>query len=131
MTGCVALRKDVYYVRLSYYDKDHIRKDKFVSTRLLGRGAKQKATAMIDSLIEKYSYLEKQFSHFLARNDIRHLKFHCLRHTSATILLSNGCDIKTVSARLGHSSIDTTNIYVHVLESVDRQAATTFENLCN
>ena len=73
----------------------------------------------------------KQFSHFLARHDIRHLKFHCLRHTSATILLSNGCDIKTVSARLGHSSIDTTNIYVHVLESVDRQAATSFENLCN
>ena len=73
----------------------------------------------------------KQFSHFLARHDIRHLKFHCLRHTSATILLSNGCDIKTVSARLGHSCIDTTNIYVHVLESVDRQAATTFENLCN
>ena len=43
MTGCVALRKDVYYVRLSYYDKDHIRKDKFVSTGLSGRGAKQKA----------------------------------------------------------------------------------------
>ena len=59
MTGCVALRKDVYYVRLSYYDKNHIRKDKFVSTGLSGRGAKQKATAMIDSLIEKYSYLEK------------------------------------------------------------------------
>ena len=73
----------------------------------------------------------KQFSHFLDRHNIRHRKFHCLRHTSATILLSSGCDIKTVSARLGHSSIDTTNIYVHVLESVDRQAATTFENLCN
>lgn len=73
----------------------------------------------------------KQFSHFLDRHNIRHLKFHCLRHTSATILLSIGCDIKTVSARLGHSSIDTTNIYIHVLESVDRQAATTFENLCN
>ena len=70
----------------------------------------------------------KQFSHFLARHDIRHLKFHCLRHTSATILLSNGCDIKTVSARLGHSSIDTTNIYVHMLESVDRNAAMTFDS---
>ena len=50
MTGCVALRKDVYFVRLSYYDTDHMRKDKFVSTGLSGRGAKQKATAMIDSL---------------------------------------------------------------------------------
>ena len=73
----------------------------------------------------------KQFSHFLARHNIRHLKFHCLRHTSATILLATGCDIKTVSARLGHSSIETTDIYVHMLESIDRQAATTFENLCN
>ena len=59
MTGCVTLRKDVYYVRLSYYDNNHKRKDKFVSTGLSGRGAKQKATAMIESLIEKYKYLEK------------------------------------------------------------------------
>ncbi len=71
----------------------------------------------------------KQFSHFLAKHNIRHLKFHCLRHTSATILLTNGCDIKTVSARLGHSSIETTNIYVHMLESVDRQSTIAFETL--
>ena len=30
MTGCVALRKDVYYVRLTYYDKNHYRKDKWI-----------------------------------------------------------------------------------------------------
>lgn len=59
MTGCIALRKDVYYVRLTYYDRNHQRKDKWVSTGLSGRGAKQKATAMIQSMIEKYSYLEK------------------------------------------------------------------------
>lgn len=59
MTGCVALRKNVYYVRLTYYDKNHKRKDKWVTTGLSGRGAKQKATAMIESMIEKYSYLEK------------------------------------------------------------------------
>ena len=72
----------------------------------------------------------KQFSKFLDRHNIRHLKFHCLRHTSATLLLSNGCDIKTVSARLGHSSIETTNIYVHMLESVDKEAAITFDRIC-
>ena len=58
MTGCVAQRNDVYYVRLTYYDKNHKRKDKWVSTGLSGRGAKAKAAAMINSLIEKYSYLE-------------------------------------------------------------------------
>ena len=55
MTGCVALRKDVYYVRLTYYDKNHYRKDKWVSTGLSGRGAKQKATAMTDRLPEETS----------------------------------------------------------------------------
>lgn len=59
MTGCIAIRKDVYYVRLTYYDRDHNRKEKWISTGLSGRGAKQKATAMIDSMIEKYKYLEK------------------------------------------------------------------------
>lgn len=59
MTGCVAQRKDIYYVKLTYYDKNHYRKEKWISTGLSGRGAKQKATAMIDSMIEKYSYLEK------------------------------------------------------------------------
>ena len=59
MTGCIAQRKDIYYVRLTYYDKDRKRKDKWISTGLSGKGAKQKATAMINSLIDKYSYLEK------------------------------------------------------------------------
>ena len=59
MNGCIAIRKGVYYVRLTYYDRDHNRKEKWISTGLSGRGAKQKATAMIDSMIEKYKYLEK------------------------------------------------------------------------
>ena len=71
----------------------------------------------------------KQFSNFLKRHGIRHLKFHGLRHTSATMLLANGCDIKTVSTRVGHADIDTTNIYVHALESTDRKAAQTFDYL--
>ena len=71
----------------------------------------------------------RQFSRFLKRHNIRHLKFHGLRHTSATMLLANGCDIKTVSSRLGHADISTTNIYVHALESADRQAAKTFDKI--
>lgn len=69
----------------------------------------------------------KQFDHFLKRHGIRHLKFHGLRHTSATLLLSHGCDIKTVSSRLGHTSIDTTNIYVHALAKADKRAAECFD----
>ena len=71
----------------------------------------------------------KQFDKFLKKYGFRHLKFHGLRHSSATYLLSNGCDIKTVSKRLGHTSIDTTNIYVHALERTDKAAAECFDSI--
>ena len=71
----------------------------------------------------------KQFDHFLKRHGIRHLKFHGLRHTSATMLLANGCDIMTVSKRLGHSDIETTGIYVHALHETDKLAADTFDRV--
>ena len=49
---------------------------------------------------------------------------HSLRHTHATQLLAAGVDAKTVSVRLGHSSVAfTLRTYVHVLEEVERGAA--------
>lgn len=66
---------------------------------------------------------------FLKRHNLPHVKFHALRHSSATLLLSSGENIKSVSARLGHKQLSTTNRYVHALHSADKAAAETFENL--
>lgn len=71
------------------------------------------------------------FSKFLKRKGMEHKKFHALRHTSATLLLSNGTNIKNVASRLGHAQLKTTNRYVHAIEEADRQAANTFETLFN
>ncbi|MEZ3438056.1 MAG: site-specific integrase [Oscillospiraceae bacterium] len=64
----------------------------------------------------------KQFSKFLARNGLKHRKFHSLRHTSATLMLYGGVSIKQVQRRLGHGDIETTNKYLHVLEEADKTA---------
>ncbi|QQE78101.1 site-specific integrase [Alicyclobacillus sp. SO9] len=49
--------------------------------------------------------------------------FHDLRHTHATWLLESGVDLKTVSQRLGHSSITiTADLYAHVTDSMQRAA---------
>lgn len=54
------------------------------------------------------------------------ITFHSLRHTHATQLLAAGVDAKTVSKRLGHSSVAfTLQTYVHVVEEVERGAADT------
>ncbi len=71
------------------------------------------------------------FNKFLKRNNLPHRKFHALRHTSATILLSNGTNIKNVAQRLGHSQLKTTDRYVHAVEQAERKAVNTLESIFN
>lgn len=65
----------------------------------------------------------KQFSKFLKKHNLRHRKFHALRHTSATLLLYGGINIRQVQCRLGHSELETTQKYLHYLTEADVQAA--------
>lgn len=71
----------------------------------------------------------KQFSKFLERNVLKHRKFHALRHTSATLLLYGGVNIKQVQERLGHGDISTTNKYLHCIAEADEAAANVLQDM--
>lgn len=56
------------------------------------------------------------------------IPLHGLRHTAATLLISQAVDVRTVSGRLGHASTSTTlNIYSHALKELDKTASDKLE----
>ena len=62
-------------------------------------------------------------SKFSKRHGLQHVNPHAFRHSVASILISAGTDIVTVSKQLGHSQVSTTgDIYSHVIEEAKAQA---------
>lgn len=76
------------------------------------------------------STFQKAFSVALVRSEIaKHASPHTLRHCFATHSLENGIDIRTVQQQLGHSSVETTEIYTHVLKRGAQAVRSPLEDL--
>ena len=74
--------------------------------------------------------ITKWFRQFLEDKNLPYITFHGLRHTHATLLISQGLDVRTVSNRLGHAQTSTTlNIYAHAFAKMDREASDKLDNL--
>ncbi len=70
------------------------------------------------------------FARLVKRAKLPHIRFHDLRHSFGTLALASGVDLKTVSNALGHSAISTTaNVYLHAVESLERDAAARIDAL--
>lgn len=68
-----------------------------------------------DGSILKPDYVSHKFNEILKNNNLKHIRFHDLRHSCASLLLSNKVTMKDIQIWLGHSSYNTTaNIYTHV-----------------
>lgn len=68
--------------------------------------------------------VRKVLEQILKDNELPKVRFHDLRHTCATILLSQGTDLRVMMEILGHSQISITmDTYAHVLPQVQKEAA--------
>lgn len=74
-------------------------------TLFLNRRGKQLTRAMIFTIVKKL--VEKAGIH-------KQVSPHTFRHSFATHLLENGADLRAIQLMLGHESITTTEIYMHV-----------------
>jgi integrase len=75
--------------------------------------------------MDKHGFSSSRWKPLLKRAGPLHsTRFHDLRHTCATLLLSQGINPKVISDMLGHSDVGfTLSVYAHVLPSMQQYAA--------
>ncbi|KAA1246970.1 tyrosine recombinase [Aquimarina sp. RZ0] len=86
-------------------------------TLFLNRRGKQLTRAMIFTIIKRL--VEKSGIH-------KNISPHTFRHSFATHLLENGADLRAIQLMLGHESITTTEIYMHIDRSHLSEVINTF-----
>ena len=71
-------------------------------------------------------YRQEELERLLEQTGWRHILFHDLRYTFATLALQNGVDVKTVSSMLGHYDAGfTLRTYTHATRQKQDEAAQT------
>lgn len=100
------------------FDRKHLTIQKnYEDTLFLNRRGKQLTRAMIFSIIKDLA---------IKINLNKAISPHTFRHSFATHLLENGADLRAIQLMLGHESITTTEIYVHLDRKHLTQIVNTF-----
>jgi integrase len=86
-------------------------------------GERKEPTDKVFEGFKKSAYLNGFLRQWTARAGIgKDITFHCFRHTYATLQLTNGTDIYTVSKMLGHKDLKTTQVYGKIVDQMKRDA---------
>ena len=80
--------------------------------------------------LRKSNLLRRSFKPLLKKAKLPDIRFHDLRHTAATLLLTQGVHPKVAQERLGHAQITLTlDTYSHVRPSMQQEVATKLDRL--
>ena len=80
--------------------------------------------------IEPGNLVRRSFQALLAQAGLPRIRFHDLRHTAATLMLSRGVHSKIAAETLGHSRVGVTlDIYSHVTPTMQREAAAAMDEV--
>jgi integrase len=83
----------------------------------------------IGTPLNRHNVSRRSFKPLLKRAGLPEIRFHDLRHTAATLLLSKNVNPKVVSEMLGHSTVAVTlDVYSHLLPIMQESAATAMED---
>jgi len=87
-------------------------------------GERKEATDKVFEGLTYSAYENKHLYQWIGAAGItKDITFHCFRHTFATLQLSKGTDIYTVSKMLGHRELKTTQVYAKIIDQTKRDAA--------
>ena len=87
-------------------------------------GDRKGATDQVFDGLTYSAYSNKHLYQWIGAAGItKDITFHCFSHTFATLQLSKGTDIYTVSKMLGHRELKTTQIYAKIIDQTKRDAA--------
>lgn len=83
-----------------------------------------------DGRVDYHNVTRRHFAAALERANLRHIRFHDLRHTFAALLIHNGVNIKVIQELMGHADIGTTlNTYGHLLDNAAEGVGEGLDNL--
>ena len=106
---------------LSAHREEQMRQREFLGAAYQDQGL---VVAEPDGRLRAPHALTEAFSELVRKIQLPRVTFHDLRHSHATLLLTQQVHPKVVSERLGHSTVNLTlNTYSHVLPSLQEDAA--------
>lgn len=77
----------------------------------------------------KPDYVSRHFKLLLSKNDLKTIRFHDIRHSSASYLKHLGFDLKDIQVWLRHADIQTSmNLYTHLDMDAKRNIAKKLDN---